>query len=129
MAVIDLSSFKKYLFEKEAHIIDNRNYSNINYDIGAPYELLPLFYVNEFDKRVEYMNKIAKLMNPFIQYGMWRENVTPTFNEWGDIVMAPFIPIIIDDSEPIMPSQTRIRILAPHKRYGIPRRIGLFEKW
>lgn len=125
MGLLKLSDFDEFLLRKEEEMVSNRAYLTLNDKTDAIYELLPLFYVNEFDKRIEYMNKIAKLFYPYQQYGMWRDSEIPQTFEWGvEFIMAPFMPMIDTVDNGV---RTRLRFAEPHKKYGLPRRIRWFE--
>ena len=88
-------------------------------------ELAPLYYVHEFDSRIEYMNKIAKLLNPWLAYGMWQKDTSRS--TFGSEVWAPFMPLIITDEflANMRVSGTLRRL--PHREHGIPRRVRWFE--
>lgn len=90
-------------------------------------ELASLYYVHEFDSRIEYMNKIAKLLNPWLAYGMWQKDISRA--TFGSEVWASFMPLIITDEflANIRARRTSLRFNEPHKEHGIPRRVRWFE--
>lgn len=123
---MNLTDFDDFLLHKEPDMISNRAYLTSEDPADITYELLPLFYVNELDKRNEYMNVIAKLFYPYSYYGMWRDNDISQNFEWGvEFTFAPFMPMI--DSIDNFGARTRLRFNEPHKKYGIPRRVRWFE--
>ena len=90
-------------------------------------ELAPLYYVHEFDSRIEYMNKIAKLLNPWLAYGMWQKDISRA--TFGSEIMAPFMPLVITAElvPNIQAPRTLLRLKESHKEHGIPRRVRWFE--
>ena len=126
MGLVNISSFKKDIVRTEDDAIS----TGVGYilpEASEHSELAPLYYVHEFDSRIEYMNKIAKLLNPWLAYGMWqKDNSRATF---GSEVWAPFMPLIITDE---LLSNIRARggirrVDELHREHGIPRRVRWFE--
>ena len=125
MGLVNISSFKKDIVRTEDDAIS----TGVGYilpEASEHSELAPLYYVHEFDSRVEYMNKIAKLLNPWLAYGMWQKDISRS--TFGSEVWAPFMPLIITD-ELLSNIRARggIRRVEPHREHGIPRRVRWFE--
>ena len=126
MGLVSISNFKKDI----VHTEDDAISTGVGYvlpETSVHSELAPLYYVHEFDSRVEYMNKIAKLLNPWLAYGMWqKDNTMVTF---GDEVWAPFMPLIRTDEfvASIQAPGTLLRFNEPYRKHGIPRRVRWFE--
>lgn len=105
-------------FEREE--VDKPSTNVLCYMVSEAAELYPLPYVHEFDSRLEYINKIAKLFHPQIAYGVFNntsalQEVSFTFE---DFVIPPgFIDIV----------GQRFRINEPFRKNGIPRRVRWFE--
>ena len=126
MGLVNISSFKKDITHAEDDAI-NTGVGNILPEASMHSELAPLYYVHEFDSRIEYMNKIAKLLNPWLAYGMWQKgNSRSTF---GSEVWAPFMPLILTDEfvANIRAPWTLRGFNESHKEHGIPRRVRWFE--
>lgn len=88
-------------------------------------ELAPLPYAEKIEGinvTQVYMNKVAKLLEPFISYGMWKNPSTPV--EWN-VVFSNIMPISIEFDESNLTFRTRVQ--EKHKLYGVPRRIRWFE--
>ena len=126
MGLVNISSFKKDI----VHTEDDAISTGVGYilpEASEHSELAPLYYVHEFDSRVEYMNKIAKLLNPWLAYGVWKKDISRA--TFGSEVGASFMPLIITD-ELLANMRARggiRRFNEPHKEYGIPRRVRWFE--
>ena len=82
MGLVNISSFKKDIVRTEDDAIS----TGVGYilpEASEHSELAPLYYVHEFDSRIEYMNKIAKLLNPWLAYGMWQKDISrATFDNY-----------------------------------------------
>ena len=124
MGLVNISSFKKDIVRTEDDLIS----TGVGYilpETSEHSELAPLYYVHEFDSRIEYMNKIAKLLNPWLAYGMWQKDIST--GRFGDEVWASFMPLIItDELVANMRIPGTLRRL-PHREHGIPKRVRWFE--
>ena len=126
MGLINISSFKKEIVRTE----DNAISTGVGYilpEASEHSELAPLYYVHEFDSRIEYMNKIAKLLNPWLTYGMWQKGTSRT--TFGSEVWAPFMPLVITAElvTSIQAPRALLRLNEPHREHGIPIRVRWFE--
>ena len=126
MGLINISSFKKEIVRTEDTAIS----TGVGYILpedSEHSELAPLYYVHEFDSRIEYTNKIAKLLNPWLTYGMWQKGTSRT--RFGSEVWAPFMPLVITAElvTSIQAPRALLRLNEPHREHGIPRRVRWFE--
>jgi len=130
LGLVSISSFKKDI----VHTEDDAISTGVGYvlpETSVHSELAPLYYVHEFDSRIEYMNKIAKLLNPWLAYGMWQKDNTRA--AFGNELWVPFMPLIITDevtdefAASRLASRTLLRFNEPHREHGIPRRVRWFE--
>ena len=126
MGLVNISSFKKEIVRTE----DNAISTGVGYilpEVSEHSELAPLYYVHEFDSCIEYMNKIAKLLNPWLAYGMWQKDISR--GTFGSEVWASFMPLVITAElvTSIPARRTLLRLNEPHKEHGIPRRVRWFE--
>ena len=124
MGLINIEMFKKELGEARLELANrDRGVSITTADTCS--ELAPLPYTEKIEgvnATQLHMNKIAKLLEPFISYGMW-EGLLPS-GDWR-VSFGNIPPIFIEFDESTLTFRTRVQ--EKHKEHGIPRRVRWFE--
>ena len=124
MGLINIEMFEKELGEARLELANrDRGVSITTADMCS--ELAPLPYTEKIEgvnATQLHMNKVAKLLEPFISYGMW-EGLLPS-GDWR-VSFGNIPPIFIEFDESTLTFRTRVQ--EKHKEHGIPRRVKWFE--
>jgi len=126
MGLMHVEMFQAYLETFENRELEKSNPGTIF--IGHPemYELAPLSYVNETDKRIEYLNILAKLLHPHIAYGAFQNDRTSEYMEENNMLSR--LRDFIDMFETGVGALNGLTNIFPQYKKGIPTRVQVFER-